>query len=347
MNRMYIVTLGLVMGLVGVRDEAAAQELGAPVVLTNADGNCAVSPAPPNAGGWTITCGDIGPGSGTTVIGPPVITSAPPAEVVPAPAPAAAPVTEGTVEPTSAPLATETAVATATDLDADNYADAQEGALGLDPANADTDADRVADGDELNLYSTDPTIADTDGDGVIDGAELFDTHTDPLLWNDAGAASTMGSGDAALAPASAIADGVSGTSLLGPDGVYSVSDAPPPVVTVANTPSTPALAPAAAETTTLAEPVVADSAVATGTDLDADNAPDSAELTLGLDPNNPDSDGDLVADGDETAIYGTDPLASDTDGDGFSDGDELFSSTTDPLVWDVPTDGLEGLATPT
>jgi hypothetical protein len=72
------------------------------------------------------------------------------------------------------------AVASATDQDADNAADELEPGLGLDPANADTDGDHVADGDEMNLYGTDPLNGDTDGDGVRDGEELFATHTDPL-----------------------------------------------------------------------------------------------------------------------------------------------------------------------
>jgi hypothetical protein len=76
------------------------------------------------------------------------------------------------------------AVATASDQDADNYADELEPGLGLDPANADTDADGVADGDELNIYGTDPLAADTDGDGVLDGEELFGIFTDPLVWDD-------------------------------------------------------------------------------------------------------------------------------------------------------------------
>ena len=58
------------------------------------------------------------------------------------------------------------------------------GIWGSDPTNVDTDADGVADGDELNIYGTEPTVADTDGDGVIDGGELYDTRTDPLVWND-------------------------------------------------------------------------------------------------------------------------------------------------------------------
>jgi hypothetical protein len=70
------------------------------------------------------------------------------------------------------------------------------------------------------------------------------------------------------------------------------------------------------------------------TDQDADNAPDDLEPALGLDPTNPDTDGDGVADGDEPNLYGTDPLNADTDGDGVNDGEELFGIHTDPLVWD-------------
>ena len=73
------------------------------------------------------------------------------------------------------------------DLDADNYADAQEREVGLDPTNPDTDADGVADGDEPTIYGTDPLNPDTDGDGATDGEELFWTDTDPLVWNDASA----------------------------------------------------------------------------------------------------------------------------------------------------------------
>jgi hypothetical protein len=112
--------------------------------------------------------------------------------------PAPAPITETAPEPVAdmAPVetvdtvATDTAVATETDLDADNYADALEGELGLDPSNADTDADGVADGDEITLYGTQPTLDDTDGDGILDGEELFGIFTDPLVWDDFAAQET-------------------------------------------------------------------------------------------------------------------------------------------------------------
>ena len=81
-------------------------------------------------------------------------------------------------------------------------------------------------------------------------------------------------------------------------------------------------------------------AVASDTDRDADNYPDAMEVEVGLDPRNPDTDGDGVADGDEVNLYGTDPFTWDTDGDGRSDGEELFASGTDPLTWDTGGDGV-------
>src|SRR5215213_4331703 len=92
------------------------------------------------------------------------------------------------------------------------------------------------------------------------------------------------------------------------------------------------------------EPVAPDTAVASDSDQDADNYLDAAELEVGLDPTNPDSDGDGVADGDEVNGvpngFVTDPLVWDTDGDGLSDGQENFETLTDPLVWDTDGDGL-------
>jgi FG-GAP-like repeat/Bacterial TSP3 repeat len=40
----------------------------------------------------------------------------------------------------------------------------------------------------------------------------------------------------------------------------------------------------------------------------------------GTDPNDPDSDGDGISDGDEVTLHATDPLDPDTDGDGLTDG---------------------------
>ena len=83
-------------------------------------------------------------------------------------------------------------------------------------------------------------------------------------------------------------------------------------------------------------------------------ANDGDEVTNGSDPNNDDTDGDGINDGDEVAteptpittipmamastmlliINGTDPSNDDSDGDGVNDGDELVDST-DPLNPDL------------
>jgi hypothetical protein len=426
MRRLIITAaISLSVSLSGLAGVARAQQSSDTSLTTDADGSSVTSTAgvnPTASGeGTTIVYGDINTGAaGHTVITPPTViqTSAPP-PVEPAPAPEPAPVadtaTDTSTDAATAPADTadsENAVASETDLDADNEPDALEPDLGLDPNNADTDGDGVADGDELNIYSTDPTVFDTDGDSVSDGEELFGSKTDPLTWNDFSAengeatdsaalqqpaattpravpqstsvvapgqviertqnttenltatdgnASALGTGNASASPGSVTR---SGTALLGPDGAYNVSDTAPPVITVGVTGDLPpAPEPAPVETSTDTAPVDtsseapvdttatdtaaapadssgSESAVASETDLDADNEPDALEPDLGLDPNNADTDGDGVADGDELTNYGTDPTVFDTDGDGVSDGEELFGTQTDPLVWDTDGDGV-------
>jgi hypothetical protein len=123
-------------------------------------------------------------------------------------------------------------------------------------------------------------------------------------------------------------------------------------VSVSGTTSTPPVivpAPGAATGTTAttepvvadtAAPVAADTAVASAEDRDADNFTNAQELEIGLDPGNPDTDGDAVADGDEVTIYPIDPFTSDTDGDNLADGEELFATSTNPLVWDTNGNGI-------
>jgi hypothetical protein len=81
-------------------------------------------------------------------------------------------------------------------------------------------------------------------------------------------------------------------------------------------------------------------------DSDGDGLPDGWELQYGLDPHNPDTDGDLIIDTDEDEdvdglsnhdefIYGTDPNNPDSDGDGVNDGDEVAQGSN-------PNDGSDG-----
>lgn len=130
--------------------------------------------------------------------------------VVPTPSPNAT-----AISVTQTVMAAEQTIAAATagpatlipgeDGDNDGLSNAQEGLLGTDPLNPDTDGDGLSDGeevlvhgtnplrrdtdgdllpdwDELNTYRTDPRNVDTDGDGIPDGIEVAQ-GTDPLVPN--------------------------------------------------------------------------------------------------------------------------------------------------------------------
>jgi thrombospondin type 3 repeat protein len=128
-----------------------------------------------------------------------------------------------------------------------------------------------------------------------------------------GNAANIGPGSATAAPGT-VNGGSPGTSLLGPDGTYSVSDNPDSSVTTGNTGTYVPTEPAPVyEDTTYVEPV--------------DSAPVDTATAV-------DSDGDGIADVDETNAYGTDPYNWDTDGDGLGDGEEAFVTGTSPVVWD-------------
>lgn len=175
--------LSLSLGLFSLSGIASAQMPA--TISTNADGSnvssrAGVNPTA-NGGGGTVIYGDITTGPGYHVIGVPTVnTETAPVES----APADVPEETGYVPEESAVADGSAAVASDTDADADNIADALEWDLGLDPTNADSDGDGVADGDEISIYGTDPLNRDSDGDGISDGEELFGVNTDPLVWND-------------------------------------------------------------------------------------------------------------------------------------------------------------------
>jgi outer membrane protein OmpA-like peptidoglycan-associated protein len=75
-------------------------------------------------------------------------------------------------------------------------------------------------------------------------------------------------------------------------------------------------------------------------DKDQDGLFRKDEEKLGTDPNNPDTDGDGLSDGEEVNKYKTNPLNTDTDGDGLSDYAEVMTYKTDPNKADTDGDGL-------
>lgn len=78
----------------------------------------------------------------------------------------------------------------------------------------------------------------------------------------------------------------------------------------------------------------------TAGDDDSDGLTNSLESKYGTDPDNPDSDGDGLKDGEEVRRYKSDPTKPDSDGDGLSDGDEVLKYRTDSNQADSDGDGL-------
>lgn len=75
-------------------------------------------------------------------------------------------------------------------------------------------------------------------------------------------------------------------------------------------------------------------------DLDGDGLSALEESDAGTDPNNPDTDGDGLSDGEEVKITSTRPLNTDSDDDGLSDSEEIDARGTDPNNPDTDGDGL-------
>ncbi len=181
------------------------------------------------------------------------------------------------------------------DSDGDGLSDAQEGELGTDPQDSDSDDDGLTDGAEVNTTDTDPLDDDSDDDGLLDGAEVNTHGTDP---NDA---DTDDGG---------VNDGDEVAATTDPlDGTDDDSDGDG--------------LPNAQEQTLGTNPNDSDS--------DDDGLTDGAEVnTTDTDPLDDDSDDDGLLDGAEVNTHGTDPNDADTDDGGVNDGTEV-NRGTDPL----------------
>lgn len=80
--------------------------------------------------------------------------------------------------------------------------------------------------------------------------------------------------------------------------------------------------------------------VAGPVDSDGDGLTDAEEMMIGTNPNDPDTDGDTISDGDEVNMTLTNPLEADTDGDLLDDAEEIALGT-DPRDLDTDDDGVE------
>lgn len=79
-------------------------------------------------------------------------------------------------------------------------------------------------------------------------------------------------------------------------------------------------------------------------DRDKDGLSDKQEAEQGTNPDNADSDGDGLSDGDEVVTHKTDPLKADSDGDGFTDGQEVRAGANPLDAADRPAQGSASIS---
>ncbi|MDZ4860178.1 MAG: PQQ-dependent sugar dehydrogenase [Candidatus Hydrogenedentes bacterium] len=192
----------------------------------------------------------------------------------------------------------------APDTDGDGLSDVEEGTLGTNPNDPDSDNDLLDDGDEVNTYNSDPLDTDSDSDGLDDGAEVITHGTDPT--------DTDSDNDG-------LDDGAEvNTHGTQPDDSDTDNDG---------------LSDGAEINTHGTDPLDSDS--------DNDGLTDGDEVNvIGTQPDDADTDNDGLNDGDEMNVYGSDPLVVDTDGDGIDDGVEVNTYGSDPTSGDTDGDGL-------
>jgi hypothetical protein len=242
---------------------------------------------------------------------------------------------------------------------------------GTDPLLQDTDGDNLNDDEEILTYETNPLSADTDGDNLQDDDEILTYYTDPNnedsdedgLHDDEEIIDYSGVYDGELDPNNADTDedgltdyeeiidyavladfGWSGATITYLDPTLEDSDGDTytdgdEVLIYETDPTDSSDYPTNPDTDGDGmlddwENLYTCTDYATDDDEDDDDTDGLTHLeeyTLGTDPCDEHSDGDLLNDGDEVnGTYGdpTDPLNSDSDNDGLDDYEELVTYAT-------------------
>ena len=198
------------------------------------------------------------------------------------------------------------------DTDGDSLWDFNETAIhNTDPTKKDTDDDGLDDDVEISHHITDPTEKDSDEDGLEDGEEVNDYETDPKDSDSDNDGLDDGEEiDIGTDPNNWDTDG-GGVE----DGVEWIID----------------------ETNPIDDPT--DDNVA-GNDDDGDGLSNGQESVYGTDPNDNDTDDDLMSDGYEVNTVESNPTLKDSDSDGINDTVEWNVTSTDPNDADTDGDGL-------
>ena len=242
-------------------------------------------------------------------------------------------------------------------------------ASALDPLNGDTDSDGLDDGEEVNTYASDPTDQDTDGDTLSDGdeAEVYgssptDTDSDDDTLPDGDEVSVYGTDPS---DADTDSDGmddaweVSYSPDLDPNTDDASSDPDADgysnliEYTYGTDPTDSSDYPSFVDTDAdgMDDVWEGDNGLSVGIDdsaldPDIDGLTNLEEYLESTDPNDSDTDGDNLSDGDEVDTYYTDPTDVDSDADGYNDdveieyGSDPNDSSETPDTLDSDSDGL-------
>ena len=206
------------------------------------------------------------------------------------------------------------------DSDGDGLNDGDEiNSYFTDPLNTDSDSDGLADNDEINTYSTNPILADSDSDNLNDGDEINTYLTDPL---------DADSDSDGLTDGDEISTWDSGSNSDGTICLESCSYSNDGACDDGGESSDYSVCDFGTDCADCGTRMQLDP---NNSDSDGDGLNDGDETNLHLtNPLSSDSDSDQLPDNEEVNLYGTNPNSSDSDGDNFSDYDEVNTMNTDP-----------------
>ena len=257
----------------------------------------------------------------------------------------------------------------APDTDADGLTDGQEANLthtnpklqdsdadGLNDAADDQDGDTLSNLAEITLHGTDPLKADTDGDGLSDSAELnnsasyFALVSGSFTYAQATADAAAKRGRVASFPNAADYTRMANKVRQTTQGYLwiGLSDVATESTWLWTNGSTATynrwLAGQPSGGATENHVVIMENTTQWADTTEAFAAAGYLFERVGLDPLDPDTDGDDLSDGREVNTTGSTPVLEDTDGAGLSDGAEVDTHGSSPLMSDTDADGLSDRA---